>query len=348
MIGQNDAYLRERWLEFWNKENHDRPLISVEVPLSTRDTPPRAASLEEHWKDPDYIVAASRWHFEHTWYGGEAMPILNPNLGPDFVGAVAGCDLIYSPYTSWAHPVVEDWESFPPIAFDPNNIWWKKMCAITRAAIEDARGDYLVGITDLHPGSDGLVSLRGPQELCYDLIDCPEQILPRTQELFEVYREIYNGLSEIIAPCQQGSINWMGIWHPEKRWYVVGSDFSCMVSPADYEKYIVPGIEMEMDFLEASMYHLDGPGALRHLDRILQFEKLGGVQWVYGAGQPSARHWIDVLQKIQAAGKCIQVTCTPEDVVPICQALKPEGVHLILTDCPDVDTAKALLRAAKR
>lgn len=140
----------------------------------------------------------------------------------------------------------------------------------------------------------------------------------------------------------------MGIWHPEKRWYVVGSDFSCMVSPADYEKYIVPGIEMEMDFLEASMYHLDGPGALRHLDRILQFEKLGGVQWVYGAGQPSARHWIDVLQKIQAAGKCIQVTCTPEDVVPICQALKPEGVHLILTDCPDVDTAKALLRAAER
>ena len=90
MIGQNDVYLRERWLEFWNKENHDRPLISVEVPLSTRDTPPRAASLEEHWGNPDYIVAASRWHFEHTWYGGEAMPILNPNLGPDFVGAVAG------------------------------------------------------------------------------------------------------------------------------------------------------------------------------------------------------------------------------------------------------------------
>ncbi|MCF2653266.1 hypothetical protein [Anaeromassilibacillus senegalensis] len=55
-----------------------------------------------------------------------------------------------------------------------------------------------------------------------------------------------------------------------------------------------------------------------------------------------------MLQKIQAAGKCIQVTCTLEDVIPICEALKPEGAHLILTDCPDVDTAKALLRAAER
>ena len=70
----------------------------------------------------------------------------------------------------------------------------------------------------------------------------------------------------------------------------------------------------ELDWLPASMYHLDGPGALRHLDRLLQMDKLKGVQWVYGAGQPSARYWLDVLKKIQAAGKNIQVLGDAENM----------------------------------
>lgn len=96
------------------------------------------------------------------------------------------------------------------------------------------------------------------------------------------------------------------------------------------------------------MYHLDGPAAARqHLARILQFEKLDGVQWVYGAGQPSARHWLPLLRQIQAAGKRIQVHCEVEDVVPVCEALRPEGVHLIVDDCPDVETGEKLLQAAE-
>lgn len=349
MIGQNETYLRNRWLEFWNKENHDRPVISVEVPLKTDvPAPQKPKTLQEQWENPAYVVAAARYRMEHTWYGGEAMPVLNPDLGPDLVGAVAGCGIEYGETTSWAEPVVEDWETYPPIAFDPENPWWKRICALTRAAVADARGDYLVGITDLHPGTDGLVSLRGPQDLCFDLMDCDEALLPRMQELFAVYRNIYDGLTEIIAPHQDGSINWMGIWHPEKRWYVVGSDFSCMLGADDYERFVTPGLTMELDFLEASMYHLDGPSAARHLDRILQFERLGGVQWVYGAGQPSARYWIDLLRRIQAVGKCIQVHCTVDDVLPVCEALQPEGVHLIVDDCPDVDTGKELLRAAEK
>ena len=349
MIGQNEAHLRNRWLEFWNKENHDRPVISIEVPLETDvPAPPKPETLRERWENPDYVVAAARHRMEHTWYGGEAVPVLNPDLGPDLVGAVAGCGIEYGENTSWAEPVVTDWSAYPPIAFDPESPWWKKICALTRAAVADARGDYLVGITDLHPGTDGLVSLRGPQDLCFDLMDCGDVLLPRTRELFEVYRRIYDGLTEIIAPHQAGSINWMGIWHPEKRWYVVGSDFSCMLGSEEYERFVAPGLELELDYLEASMYHLDGPAAARqHLERILQFEKLDGVQWVYGAGQPSARHWLPLLRQIQAAGKRIQVHCEVEDVVPVCEALRPEGVHLIVDDCPDVETGERLLRAAE-
>lgn len=42
---------------------------------------------------------------------------------------------------------------------------------MTKAAVEDGKGKYFVGVTDLHPGADALVSLRGPQKLCFDVYD---------------------------------------------------------------------------------------------------------------------------------------------------------------------------------
>ena len=354
MFGQDHQWLKERWLQFWNKENHDRPIIYGAVSLpegmrSERDmelqTP---VSLAEKWENPAYIVAKMRESLGKTLFCGEGLPVLNPNLGPDIVGAVAGCDITYGEDTSWAHPVVKDWETYPEILFEENNIWWQKIKAITEAAVHDAKGEYLVGITDLHPGTDGLVSLRGPQELCYDLADTPELILERNEQVLEVHKEMYRRLNAIIAPVQEGTINWMGIWHPEKKWYVVGSDFSCMVSGEDYDRFVLPGIRQEVDFLEASIYHLDGPDALRHLDKILAIENLNGVQWVPGAGQKPAREWIDVLQKIQNAGKLVVIGCEPEDILPICEALEPEGVALGLNGCKSPEEFQEILRKAEQ
>lgn len=353
MLHQNYDWLKERWLQFWNRENHDRPIIYGTAPLPAGMRAQKTVSgslqtLKERWENPECIVSAFRRSMEHTWYGGEMVPVLNPNLGPDIVGAVAGCELEYGKDTSWAHPVVKDWKTHPPILFDEKNIWWNKIKAITEAAAADAKGDYLVGITDLHPGTDGLVSLRGPQKLCMDLVDTPELINPRIDEVFVLYKEMYQRLDGIMKPHQEGTINWMGIWHPEKRWYVVGSDFSCMVSCEDYERFVLPGILKEIDMLEGSIYHLDGPGALRHLDRILEIEKLDGVQWVPGAGAAPAREWIPVLKKIQKAQKLINITCEPEDIVPICEALEPEGVSLILNGCKTPEEFDELLQQAGR
>ena len=353
MHGQEYQWLKERWLQFWNKENHDRPIIYGAVPMpagmkkKTDVELPVPGSLAERWENPAYVVAKTRQVLADTLFCGEGFPVLNPNLGPDIVGAVAGCDLAYGEDTSWAHPVVKDWETHPEIIFEENNIWWQKIKSITQAAVCDAKGDYLVGITDLHPGTDGLVSLRGPQELCYDLMDLPELIMERNAQVFEVHKEMYRRLDEIIAPVQEGTVNWMGIWHPEKKWYVVGSDFSCMVSGEDYDRFVLPGILQEVDFLEASIYHLDGPDALRHLDRILAIEKLNGVQWVPGAGQKPAREWIHVLRRIQQAGKLVVIACEPEDICPICEALEPEGVALGLNGCRTPEEFGEILRKAE-
>ena len=330
MYGIDFARLERRYGEYWNRENHDTPLLSVYVsaPLAEPDMPKTPENIRERWLDVEAAVARARRHAENTYFGGDAYPMYNPNLGPDILGAICGCGIEFGEDTSWAVNCVEDWAAHPPIAFDENNFWFKKILEMTEAACAGSRGDYLVGVTDLHSGMDGLVSLRGPENLCLDIKDSPELVPPRLAEMHAVYMEVYSRLEAAILKAQRGTSCWMGVWHPSKRWYVTSDDFAALISHEDFERFVVPHVEAELDYLDASIFHLDGPDALRHLDRLLAMPKLCGIQWVYGAGQPTARHWPEVLKKIQAAGKLIVIPVAPEDVAPLCELLEPEGVHM--------------------
>lgn len=331
MIKIDWEYLEKRWRAFWTRQN-DTPMLGLTAPKEEAQpfAPPRAhRSVEERWHDVEHRIAQARHGMENTYFGGDAFPMAFPDLGPDLIGAICGCGLHFGQGTSWAAPCVTDWETLPPIAFDEQNPWFREILDMTRRMVEDAHGEYLVGVADLHPGADALVSLRGPEALCCDLIDCPELLPRRIEEVHGVYTQVFRRLSDAIAPVQRGSTNWMGIWKPDGDWYVTSADFGALISPRDFEYIVLPAIEKELDYLPASIYHLDGPGALRHLDRLLELEKLNGVQWVQGAGAPPPRAWLEVYHKIQRAGKLLQVTeCPPEDLELLCRELEPEGLHI--------------------
>jgi len=333
LIGKDLGKLEESWLKYWNKENHDRPAMIITAPKdgAVWENIKAPENIKDRWMDIEYQIKTKRMWMNCVYFGAEAFPVWSPDLGPDLIGAVCGCDIEFGESTSWALHNVTDWKSYKELSFDENNYWWKKIEEMTKAAIDDSNGDYLVGVTDLHPGTDGLVSLRGPEELCMDIFDCPEVINPRIDQMFGVYKEIFNRLSAIIKTKQKGSTNWMSVWHPEKDWYIPSSDFSCLINEEQYSEFVVPGILNELDFLDASIYHLDGPGALHHLDAILGFEKLTGVQWVQGSGSPPAREWLDVYKKIQNSGKNILANCEPEDIEILCENLNPEGVCMCVT-----------------
>ena len=99
-----------------------------------------------------------------------------------------------------------------------------------------------------------------------------------------------------------------------------------MISPDMFKEFILPELMEEIEWLDGkTIFHLDGPGALKHLDMLLEIPKLAGIQWVYGAGQPTAAYWVPVLKKIQAAGKLIHIHIVPEDLDVLLEEIKPEG-----------------------
>lgn len=334
-------------------ENHDRPLLNISVLKENCEDAPVSShcTLKERWMDTEYILQQANWKMRNTLYLGEAFPALNPDLGPDYFATAYGAEIEFGENTSWAKPFYTDdeVENYSGLIYDTENQYYKKMDEITKAAVEDGKGKYLVGVTDLHPGGDALVSIRGPQELCYDVLDYPEFVQKGVLDMLPGFLQTYKHLHNLTTKYQEGSTCWMPIWHPG-RWYVVSCDFSCMVSPEVYNELIAREIEMETEALDASIYHLDGPDALRHLDRILQMPKLNGVQWVYGAGQPTASQWVDVIKKIQAAGKCVYIDVAADELEFMLKnkEIRPEGVLYSVTGVRSEEEAKRLMDMAEK
>ena len=97
--------------------------------------------------------------------------------------------------------------------------------------------------------------------------------------------------------------------------------------------------------MEANIYHLDGPGALRHLDSLLTIPELNAIQWVYGAGNGRASDWLPVYQKCQAAGKGLQLTLEPDEIDLFTRELRPNGLWLTIAGIADRETAEAIVNS---
>ncbi|MEM2961168.1 MAG: hypothetical protein QXU67_06140, partial [Candidatus Bathyarchaeia archaeon] len=99
-------------------------------------------------------------------------------------------------------------------------------------------------------------------------------------------------------------------------------------------------------YLDNSIFHLDGPMALGNLDALLQVESLNGIQWVPGAGAEPMSKWVEVCNKILDAGKCLQISCSPNEVLFLLSKLKHNGLF-ISTSCSSEREAFNLLRKVK-
>ena len=117
-----------------------------------------------------------------------------------------------------------------------------------------------------------------------------------------------------------------------------------MVSKRMFDEVFLPGIVRECRFLDRSIYHLDGPGALRHLDSILEIPELDAMQWVFGAGNEGFHRWVRVYQRVQAAGKGIQVTCDIQEVSQVMETLSPRGLYLSVGGVSSREEGETLLR----
>ena len=327
---------RARILAWWEGEIVDRPCLQVTAPRAGREAEflkashrPPDISVKQWWTDVDYVVQRTARRIEATFWGGEAFPLFNPNLGPDVFAAFFGAPLRFlDTETNWVQHIVDDWADFPELRIDEGNPWYRLQLQLLRAAHEAGRGRWITGIPDTHAGGDALSALRGNERLCMDLYDSPDTVRRAVTELVEGVKQVYDSYFAIVEPEQFGSSSgWLPSWHTGRS-NAVQCDFIALVSPAMMQEFILPSIVEEARCLDRAIFHLDGPDAIKHLDALLQVPEIHAIQWVHGAGKGPMTRWVPLLRRIQARGKSLHLSVTPPEVPAVLEALQPGGLML--------------------
>ena len=165
----------------------------------------------------------------------------------------------------------------------------ERVKAVSAAIVERFQGQVAVSMTDLGGNLDIVASFRDTQDLLVDVIDHPDEVERVVNQVTDLWMRYYRELDEVIRPANKpgcrGSTSWTPIWSTG-RTYMLQCDFSYMISPAMFERFVVPDLTRCCDFLDHGFYHLDGKGEIPHLKHLLNIERLRGIQWIPGDGQP--------------------------------------------------------------
>ena len=317
---------------FWAHEIIDRPMLAVTAPKRGMTLPtegvfqnPRTGYLAAVHEDYEPIFETFEQVAAATYYGGESVPVFDINLGPDVYAGYLGGKLRCVPHsdTTWADPIVEDWEDFRAEIDKSPDGYFEKTRRYIEYAVKRSEGKYITAMMDLHGNMDAMSALRGPEDLCCDLMDDPDAVYAALQRVNDTWGEIYNMIYETSHMAERGCIGWSPLLCT-KRFAVLQCDFACMIGPDMFRRFVLPSLEREAAQLDNALYHLDGPDCLKHLDDVLTLKDVDCVQWVPGDGQPRTIEWMDVLKKIQKAGKSVWIyDWTPEEIKARFRELDP-------------------------
>lgn len=333
---------RRRLEAFWRMECLGRPCIAVTAPRHPRRPLPPPVDAEQKWTDPEYVAQSYDAGHEATYFGGEAIPATSLMVG---YCHGYGARLHFSEQTVWQDPIIHSWERCPALTLRESDWGWRQVQKVVARCLEVAQGKWMVGFPNLHQPNDHLALLRGGENFCLDLYDHPAEVKRALRQLLDNWYIMYERFLELTARTQEGSTNWLSVWCPWAKSMTLQSDISCVLSPEMFEEFIAPELEELCGWLDGAIYHLDGPGALQHLDRLLAIQRLHAIQWTPGTGQSQGIAWLDLFKRIQAAGKGVVIYLPYEEVETAVEELNPEGLF-IHTGARSIEAAEALLDRA--
>ncbi len=297
----------KRW---WKKEN-EKPLIQISI-LKDKNF----INLNEFWKkeneEPDFdkLVNAqieNTKKFEYLGVSYPALPHLWGGRGtPMTMAAYIGGKVIFREETCWIEPFVKNWKDMK-INFNKENFWINMSKKLIEKQIEKYNGEFLIWNSDLGDALTCFSLIRGVENLLIDIIEIPEIIIEKIDEFVNAWIETHNYFFNIYKEKIPGDASWL-LWAPGKT-YACQCDFSTMISPKLFEKFVVYELEKIKDYLEYIVWHLDGPDEIKHIDILLSLPYIKAIQIVPGAGKPpcASSLWLPVIEKILKKGKNVIV-----------------------------------------
>jgi 5-methyltetrahydrofolate--homocysteine methyltransferase len=342
----------EAW---WNRSILERPTVAFTAPRDkplARIEPKPATTPEQAHTDLDCVLSRQEKYFAENRFFAEAFPNAAINLGAGSLAAYLGSELGFAWDTIWFEPLpelLEAPESVQLPVYDPDNRWWRKQLDMARTTAAAARGKYVPTIPDVVENIDILAAMRGPQQTLFDLYDRPEWVKQWIRRIDELYFEYYDRLYEIVRDENGGSsFTAFEIWGPG-RTAKVQCDFSAMIGPDMFREFVVPGLTAQCAKLDYSVFHLDGPECIPHVQHLVRIEELDAIQWTPGSGKPPLDDpcWYDLYHQVVEGGKALLLVAgflTEKQARAIAREVGVNGVYFRLASAASEAEGEDLLK----
>ena len=322
---------KQRYINWWNHkgiilnmwehfQEGVKPHADIAEPKPYKD-------LNQRWFDPAWRAEYLDWYVAHSCLMADMLPVANTQLGPGSLAAILGGVFEGGEDTIWIHPNPDYTDD---IKFDPNHPNWLLHKELLKACKCKAQGHYYVGMPDLMEGMDVLAAMKGTDKVLLDTVMQPEVLERQMQQINDIYFQVFDELYDIIREGDEMAFCYFSSWAPGKM-SKLQSDISTMISVDDYRRFVQPFIREQCQKIDYTLYHLDGVGAMHHLDALLEINELNAIQWTPGVGEPQggSPKWYDLYRKILAGGKSIMACwVTLDELRPLLDNIGGDGVHL--------------------
>jgi hypothetical protein len=329
----------EAW---WNFADQERPcfLFTLPAPGGIPDTD----DLQRWWMDIDFILERQMRSMEAQDYLGEMVPFHYVDRGSSAMEGILGANMKFiDKETVWAYPCFSSVEEAAEVVADPANIWRTSTLEITRRSVALAQDHHYVAPYAMEGVSDILSGLYGTENLLMDMLEKPEAVGRALERIKRIWIELWGEIQSLLKGMgNRGGIGWAGIWAPGTT-FPLQEDYSFMISARMYRRFCLPHVADFLDVMEYGFYHLDGTGAVAHLDALLDLGKLRAIQWVPGAGKEDLAQWHPLIARILAAGKSVEVFARPEEVEALVKAVGLRGL-LVNVTCSAAEAEQLLAR----
>ena len=336
---------KKRYVNWWNHKgiilNMWEHFQEGVTPHADVPAPPPYRDLNQRWFDPEWRADYLDWYVAHSSLMADMLPVANTQLGPGSLAAILGGVFEGGEDTIWIHPNPDYTDD---ITFNPNHPNFLLHKNLLKACKAKAQGHYYVGMPDLMEGLDVLAAIKGTDKVLLDTVMQPEVLERQMQQINDIYFRVFDELYDIIREGDEMAFCYFSSWAPGKM-SKLQSDISTMISVDDYRRFVQPFIREQCQKIDYTLYHLDGVGAMHHLDALLEIEELNAIQWTPGVGEPQggSPKWYDLYNKILAAGKSIMACwVTLDELKPLLDNIGGEGVHLEMDFHNEREVEKAM------
>jgi hypothetical protein len=331
--------IARRFEAWWAHDAIDRPLFCGSI--NTRPQRPITKNLEL-LEQPERWLEEKIQDLKLTHRCGDFLPRIRADFGPVLISALLSPKTELVSDTTWVPAYInDDWSNAPQWKLPTNHPWWKALLTILARTAGHAKGKYLVCTPDLGGSGDVLLNLRGSSELCMDAIEQPERIEQGVQAIYPIWWQAYEQLYVQTVERGAGLIHWLGIWS-DQPYMIPACDFNFMIGPAEFERLLLPDISRQAATAGRAVFHLDGPGAARHIDALLEVPEIDAIQYTPGEGTNSALPWLDMFRKVQTKGRSLVIIVPIDEAVAVCEALSPKGLLLLLDHPTSVEHLEAV------